>query len=76
MRKFVLIMAVLVIVGTAFADVMPPYVVIGNAEKVTGGNDAVYVSENAGENLDGSPVPDIVSNLTSKDGGLNKALAD
>ena len=59
MRKFVLIMAVLVIVGTAFADVMPPYVVIGNAEKVTGGNDAVYVSENAGENLDGSPVPDI-----------------
>ena len=59
MRKLLFIMAVFMLTGTSFADVMPPYVVIGNAEKVTGGNDAVYVSENAGENLDGSPVPDI-----------------
>ena len=61
MRKFLCFMAVIVIAGTACADVTPPYVVIGNAEKVSGGNDAVYVSENNGEVFadDGAPVPDI-----------------
>ncbi|MBQ6973145.1 MAG: hypothetical protein IJP86_12450 [Synergistaceae bacterium] len=58
MRKF-LCALFLLLTGTAFADVMPPYVIIGNAGSVSGGNDAVYVSENAGENLGGSPVPDI-----------------
>lgn len=52
-------MAVIMIAVTASADVMPPYVVIGNAESITGGNDSVYVSENSGQILDGSPVPDI-----------------
>ena len=59
MRKFFCIMAVLLLTGAASADVMPPYIVIGNAASVAGGNDSVYVSENAGQNLDGSPVPDI-----------------
>jgi len=52
-------MAVLMLCGISFADVMPPYVVISNAEKISGGNDFVYVSDNAGQNLDGLPVPDI-----------------
>lgn len=60
MRK-IFCATLLLLTGIAFADVMPPYVVIGNAEKVSGGNDAVYVSENDGEVFagDGSPVPDI-----------------
>ena len=60
MRKILCVMAVLVLAGISFADVMPPYVVITNAEKISGGNDYVYVSENDGGNfVDGSPVPDI-----------------
>ena len=59
MRKILCIMAALLMAGTSFADVTPPYVVIGNAENISGGNDFVYISENAGQNLDGSPVPDI-----------------
>ena len=59
MRKFLCFMAVFAMAGTSFADVMPPYVVIGRAESISGGNDFVYVSENAGENLDGLPIPDI-----------------
>lgn len=59
MRKILCVMAVLMMIGSASADVIPPYVVIGNAESISGGNDYVYISENAGANLDGSPVPDI-----------------
>ena len=59
MKKFLCVMAVLMLCGISFADVMPPYVVISNAEKISGGNDFVYVSDNAGQNLDGLPVPDI-----------------
>ena len=59
MRKILCFMAALLMAGTSFADVTPPYVVIGNAENISGGNDFVYISENAGQNLDGSPVPDI-----------------
>ena len=59
MKKFLCVMAVLMLSGISFADVMPPYVVISNAEKISGGNDFVYVSDNAGQNLDGLPVPDI-----------------
>ncbi len=60
MRKILCVIAVLMMMYvTVSADVMPPYVVIGNAGNITGGNDHVYVSENAGANLDGSPVPDI-----------------
>ena len=59
MKKFLCVMAVLMLCGISFADVMPPYVVITNAEKISGGNDFVYVSDNAGQNLDGLPVPDI-----------------
>lgn len=59
MRKILCIMAVFVMAGILYADVMPPYVVIGNAENISGGNDYVYISENAGEKLDDSPVPDI-----------------
>ena len=60
MRKILCVMAVLVLSGVAFADVVPPYVAIMNAEKITGGNDAVYVSDNSYGNFsDGSPVPDI-----------------
>ena len=60
MRKILCIMAVLMLACISFADVMPPYVVITNAEKISGGNDYVYVSENDGGNfVDGSPVPDI-----------------
>lgn len=59
MKKFLCVMAVLMLCGISFADVMPPYVVITNAERISGGNDFVYVSENTGQNLDGAPVPDI-----------------
>lgn len=60
MRKIFCIMAVLMLACISFADVMPPYVVITNAEKISGGNDYVYVSENDGGNfVDGMPVPDI-----------------
>ena len=59
MKKFLCIIAIFLLIGTAFADVMPPYVVISNAESISGGNDYVYISENSGGNLDGSPVPDI-----------------
>ena len=59
MRKILCVMAVLMFAGISSADVTPPYVVIGNAENISGGNDYVYVSENAGQNLDGSPIPDI-----------------
>lgn len=60
MRKFLCIMAVLIaFAGISFADVTPPYVVITNAESISGGNDYVYVSGNAGATLDGSPLPDI-----------------
>ncbi|MBR1657595.1 MAG: hypothetical protein IJ697_03915 [Synergistaceae bacterium] len=60
MRKFLLLAAVLAFTaGVSFADGIPPYVVIGNAESISGGNDYVYVSENEGANLDGSPMPDI-----------------
>lgn len=59
MRKILCVIAVFVMIGTACADVMPPYVVIANSERISGGNDFVYVSENAGGNLDGLPVPDI-----------------
>ena len=60
MKKILCIMAVLIAFsGISFADVTPPYVIIGNAESISGGNDYVYISENAGGNLDGSPVPDI-----------------
>ena len=60
MRKILSVMAVLMLACISFADVMPPYVVITNAEKISGGNDYVYVSENDGGNfVDGSPVPDI-----------------
>lgn len=60
MRKFLCVIAVLgVLSGISFADGIPPYVVIGNAESISGGNDYVYVSENMGANLDGSPMPDI-----------------
>lgn len=60
MRKILCIMAVLMLACISFADVMPPYVVITNAEKISGGNDYVYVSENDGGNfVDGMPVPDI-----------------
>ncbi len=60
MRKILCVMAVLVLSGVAFADVVPPYVAISDAEKITGGNDAVYVSGNPDGNFsDGSPVPDI-----------------
>lgn len=59
MRKILCVIAVFVMIGTACADVMPPYVVIANSERISGGNDFVYVSENAGGNLDGLPIPDI-----------------
>ena len=59
MRKIFCIMAVFVMIGTACADVIPPYVVIANTERISGGNDYVYISDNAGANLDGAPVPDI-----------------
>lgn len=62
MRKFLLLLCLTFILsfsGYAYADVTPPYIVILNAESISGGNDAVYVSENAGSNIDGSPVPDI-----------------
>ena len=59
MKKFWCFMFTLMMAGAVYADVTPPYVVIGNAENISGGNDFVYISENAGENLDGSPVPDI-----------------
>ena len=60
MRKILCVIAVLgVLSGISFADGIPPYVVIGNAESISGGNDYVYVSENMGANLDGSPMPDI-----------------
>ena len=59
MRKFLCFMAVLLLTAISSADVMPPYVIIGNAENISGGNDAVYVSENTGQTLDGAPVPDI-----------------
>ena len=60
MRKVLCVMAVLVLSGISFADVMPPYVVISNAEKISGGNDSVYISDNDGGHFaDGMPVPDI-----------------
>ena len=59
MRKIFCVMAVLMLAGISFADVIPPYVVIANTESISGGNDYVYISDNTGVNLDGSPVPDI-----------------
>ena len=59
MKKLLFILFILAFTGTCLADVMPPYVAIENAASISGGNDAVYVSENDGTNLDGSPVPDI-----------------
>lgn len=57
--KKILIAVILFSSAISFADGIPPYVVIGNAERISGGNDAVYVSENSGADVDGSPLPDI-----------------
>ena len=60
MRKFLLCLTVVLMLhGNSFADVIPPYVVISNAENISGGNDSVYISEGTETHLDGQPVPDI-----------------
>ncbi|MBR0150849.1 MAG: hypothetical protein IJP89_05760 [Synergistaceae bacterium] len=53
------VIVVVALVACVWADGIPPYAVIDNAASITGGNDAVYVSEGDELMQDGAPVPDI-----------------